>query len=207
MIHTLWYEICVKYICVGFLRGMDVVGVTSLLITNQAQTFHWAGYGLKLHIPQGSLPTDLEECRLHIKVGLSGEFEFPQNTSLVSAVYWIDSEPRRRFSKPIRMELQHCSTSNQSSKLSIVRAMCSQEILPYTFIPMEEGEFSLLESNSYGSIQLSHFSMFGVIQEGGEDPQYCAGFYYRRITPTVRRVHFVITKDLEAFNTVSDVIQ
>ena len=199
--------ICEIRFCAGFLRGMDVVGVTSLLITNRAETFHWPGYGLKLHISQGSLPTGLEECRLHIKVGLSGEFKFPHNTFLVSAVYWIDSEPRCRFSKPIRMELQHCSTSNQGSKLSIVHAKCSQEILPYTFTPMKGGEFSPLEPNSYGSIQLSHFSMIGVTQEGGEDPQYCAGFYYRRITPTVRRVHFVITKDLEAFNTVSDLIQ
>ena len=121
---------------------MDVVGVTSLLITNQAQTFHWGGYGLKLHIPQSSLPAGLEECRLHIKVGLSGEFEFPQNMSLVSAVYWIDSEPRHRFSKPIKMELQHCSTSNQSSQLSIVQAKCSQKTLPYTFTHMEEGGIS-----------------------------------------------------------------
>ena len=192
------YEI---YVCSGFLRGVDVLGQTSLVITSQAQTFHWLGYGLKLHIPQGSLPADLKECRLHIKVSLSGEFEFPQNTSLVSAVYWIDSMPRRKFSKPIRMELQHCS--NRNSKLSIVRAKCSQEFLPYTFTRVEEGECTPHQMSSYASIQLSHFSMIGVTQEGEEDPQYCASFYYNSITLTKRRVYFVITKDLEVFNTVS----
>lgn len=50
---------------------------------------------------------------------------------------------------------------------------------------MDEGEFSPLELGYYGSIQLSYFSMIGVTQEGGEDPQYCATFYYSRITPTV----------------------
>ena len=186
---------------------MDVLGETSLLITKQAQTFHWVGYGLKLHTSHGSLPAGLEECRLYIKVALSGQFSFPQNTTLVSAVYWIDSKPRCKFSKPIRMELQHCSKSNQSSELSIVHAQCSQEILPYTFTRMEEAEFSPLELGCYGSIRLSHFSMIGVTQEGGEDPLYCARFYYSRITPTVRRVYFVITKDLEVFITVSYLIQ
>ena len=168
--------------------------MTSFLITNQAQTFHWAGYGLKLHIPQGSLPTGLEECRLYIKVGLSGEFEFPKDTSLVSAVYWIDSEPQRRFYKPIKMELQHCSTSNQSSELSIVQAKCSQEFLPYTFTPMKEGEFKL---SSYGSIHLSHFSLFAVT---GKMPQYCAGLYY---ISREQKVCFVITKNLKAYKTVN----
>jgi len=176
---------------------MDVVGVPSFLITNQAQTFHWAGYGLKLHIPQGSLPTGLEECRIYIKVGLSGEFEFPQDTSLVSAVYWIDSKPRRRFAQPIRMELQHCSKSNQSSKLSIVHAKCSQETLPYTFTRMEEGEFKL---SSYGSIHLSHFSLIAVT---ANEPQYCAGLYYISRGCTTCKVCFVITKNLEAYKTVS----
>ena len=96
---------------------MDVVGETSLLITIQAQTFHWVGYGLKLHTSQGSLPAGLEECRLYIKVALSGRFSFPQNTTLISAVYWIDGKPQCKFSKPIRMEFQHCSKSNQSSEL------------------------------------------------------------------------------------------
>ena len=182
--------------CVGLLRGMDVVGETNLLITNKAQTLHWAGYGLYLHIPQDSLPTSEEECRLSIKVGLSDKLEFPQNTSLVSAVYWIDSDPRCKFSKPIRMELQHCSTPSQSSKLSIVQAKCSQDVLPCAFTPLEEGEFKI---SSYGSINI-HLSPFSFVAVTGNKPQYCAGLYY---ISREHKVCFVITKNLEAYRTVS----
>ena len=184
----------------GYLRGMSVIGETSILVTNQAQSFQWEGYGLKLHVPNGILG-DLEYCRLFIKVGLSGEFKLPENTCLVSAVYWIDSKPRCKFSKPgIRMEIQHCSKSDHST-LSFVRAKCSQEVLPYEFSVLKGGEFS--SPDSYGSIQLLHFSGIGVTQEGGEDPGYCAAFYYIGSKPTLWRVHFVVSKDLEASRTVS----
>jgi len=188
----------VNYIlnCVGLLRGMDVVGETSLLVTNQAQTFHWAGYGLNIRIPQGCLPTGLEECRLSIKVGLSDNFEFPRNTSLVSAVYWIDSDSQCKFSKPIRMEVQHCSTPSQSSKLSIIQAKCSQKVLPCALTPMEEGEFKI---SSYGSINI-YLSPFSFVAVTGNKPQYCAGLYY---ISREHKVCFVITKNLEAYKTVS----
>ena len=40
------------------------VGEISVLITSKAQSFHWAGYGLKLNIPQEALPADLKECEI-----------------------------------------------------------------------------------------------------------------------------------------------
>ena len=182
---------------------MIVIGETSIFVTNQAQSFQWKGYGLKLHVPQEVLPPGLKHCRLHIKVGLSGEFELPENSSLVSAVYWIDSEPRCKFSKPIRMEIQHCSKSHESSTLSFVRAKCSQEVLPYTFNTLEEGEFSSLDISSHASVHLSHFSLIAVTQKEGDDPQYCAGFYYIGNKLTSWKVHFVVIKNLEAYRTVS----
>ena len=70
---------------------MDVIAETSVLVTSKAQTFYWAGYGLKLHIPEGALPADVEKCTVLIKVGLSGQFKLPENTSIVSAIYWLNS--------------------------------------------------------------------------------------------------------------------
>ena len=93
---------------------MNVIAETSVLVTNEAQTFNWKAYGLKLHIPPGSLPADLEECRLLIKVGISGQFELPENTSLVSAIYWVDNEPQCKFSQPLTMEIQHCMRETYS---------------------------------------------------------------------------------------------
>ena len=62
-------------------RMAKIIGEISLLVTNKVQTFHWVGYGLKLNIPQQALPAGLKQCEL-IKVGISGQFTLPQNTSL-----------------------------------------------------------------------------------------------------------------------------
>ena len=186
----------------GYLRGLDVTGETSILVTNQAQTFHWAGYGLKLHIPPAALPTGLKECRLLIKVGLSGHFKFPKNTSLVSAVYWLDSEPQCKFSEPITVEMQHCVKPTQISELSFVHAKCSQVHLPYTFKTVEGGVFS--SESAYGCVELNHFSflaqVFKRIFLGVQ--QYYASIYYLHVRKNQREIHFVITKNLEAHATV-----
>ena len=191
----------------GYLRGVDVVTETNILVTNQAQTFHWAGYGLKLHIPQDALPTGLKECRLLIKVGLSGQFTFPQNTSLVSAVYWLDSEPRGKFSQPLTLEIQHCVKPIHTSRLSFVQAKCSQRNLPYTFEILKGGEFSSL--SAYGYIQLHHFSLISLVKRlilGEDDIRYRASLYYLKKGMNQREIHFVITKDQEAHVTVCYII-
>ena len=182
---------------------MDVIAETSVLITNQARTFNWKGYGLKLHIPQGALPVGLEECRLLMKVGLSGQFALPENTSLVSAVYWIDSEPRRRFTQLLTVEIQHCVNLALTSKLSFVHAKCSQKYLPYTFEEAKEGgKFS--NESAYGSMQLTHFSIWSVIYNMlAPGVLYRARLYYQRTGVNRVDIHFVITKDLEAHAKVS----
>ena len=184
---------------------MDITAETSVQVTNQAQTFTWTGYGLKLNIPPGALPADLEECRLLMKVGLSGQFELPQNTSLVSAVYWLDSEPRQEFSKHLTLEIQHCVKPTDTSKLSFVQAKCSQTDLPYKFKNVEGGTFS--SDSAYGCVQCNRFSLFGAVYNKlVPQPQvqlYSASVYYLRKGVKRIDIHFVITKDLETHATVS----
>lgn len=71
---------------------------------------------------------------------------------------------------------------------------------------MEEGEFSPLELACYGSIQLSHFSMIGVTQEGEKIHSIVPDSTTAKLHPQYG-VYFVITKDLEVFITVSYLIQ
>ena len=199
------------FICTGYLREVEVIAETSVLVTNQSQTFHWEGYGLKLHIPQGSLPAGLEKCTLLIKVGLSGSFAFPQNSSLVSAVYWLDSEPRRNFSKSLTVTIQHCVKPAYTSSLSFVHAKCSQTHLPYLFETVKDGMFS--SKSVYGCLQLNHFSLLAVVLSVLSKqvhqlllpvPQlYTASVYYLRKGAAQRNIHFVITMDLEIYTTVS----
>ena len=180
-----------------------MTGETSILVTNQAQSFHWVGYGLKLHIPQKALPADLEECKLLIKVGISGHFKFPENTSLVSAVYWLDSEPRCKFSKHLTVEMQHCALSSQMSRLNFATAMCSQSNLPYTFGILKGGEFN--SQSTYGCIQLQHFSLITLLKRiilGEENVRYRASLYHLSRGIIQREIHFVITRDQETHATV-----
>ena len=180
-----------------------MIAETSVLVTNRAQTFHWVGYGLKLHIPQGALPAGLEECRLLIKVGLSGQFALPQNTSLMSAVYWLDSEPRHNFSQSLTLEIQHCAIPSQTSRPNFAIARCSQINLPYTFEIVEGGEFSSL--SAYGCIQLDSFSLITLVKRlilGEDYVSYRASLYYLKKGVNQREIHFVITKNQEPHTTV-----
>ena len=179
---------------------LDVIGETSVLITNKAQTFHWEGYGLKLLIPPGALPPGMKQCELIIKVGISGQFTLPQNTSLASAVYWLHSEPRCEFSQPLTLEIQHCATSSQTSRLNF--AKCSHTSLPYKFDILKGGDFS---EDAYGRIQLHTFSLITVLKWlifGPDDLKYHARIYYLWKGENQREIHFVVTKDLEAHATV-----
>ena len=153
---------------------------------------------MKLHIPQGALPADLEKCRLLMKVGLSGQFALPENTSLVSAVYWIDSEPQYRFTQLLTctVEIQHCVNLAVASKLSFVRAKCSQKYLPYTFEEAEEGGKFSTES-AYGCVQLTHFSIWSLIMWLVSGVLYRARLYYLRKGVNQIDIHLVITKDLD----------
>ena len=208
------------FILSGYLRGVDVIGETSLSVTSEAQTFHWAGYGLKVHIPQGSLPAGMEECRVNIKAALTGQFEFPGETELVSAVYHVQSPVK--FSHHLTVEIQHCAKPTSSSSLGFVIAECSQKELPYTFKPIKKaGVFS--PHSSYGSISISQFSFLGIIIRKllwllspptpvpspavlvPNPKEYCGQVFYKKSSPggNTWNATFVIIQNLEICFSVS----
>ena len=39
-------------------------------------------YGLKLHIPKGCLPVDVDLCKIRIQASLAGQYEFPENSHI-----------------------------------------------------------------------------------------------------------------------------
>ena len=175
-----------------------------MVVTNGPQSFSWEGYGLKLHIPQGCLPAGVEQCTINIKVSLAGQYEFPENTHPVSAVFWLRCEPRCKFVVPVSVEIQHCARPENISKLSFVKAVCSQESLPYTFRRQRSGRFT--SSSSYGVLELESFSGAGVTQEGSEDREYIARLFYQCQTIRNYEIHLVVTWNIDAYLTVSLVL-
>ena len=172
-----------------------------MVVTNDPQSFVWEGYGLEIDIPQGCLPAGVEQCTINIKASLAGQYEFPENTHLVSAVFWLRCEPRCKFAVPVSLEIQHCARPENISKLTFVKALCFQENLPYTFRQQQGGHFT--SSSSYGVLQLESFSGAGVVQEGSEDREYIARLFYKSQTIRSYEIHLVVTWNIEAYLTVS----
>ena len=92
-----------------------------------------------MSVPQGSLEAG-ETCDVAFKAIAHGQFEFPENTVLVSGVYAISTT--RKLLVPATIEVEHCvrlKSTEQCNRLCFVRAYCTQKDLPYTFKPLEGG--------------------------------------------------------------------
>ena len=154
---------------------------------------------LKLHIPEGAVPAEHTECRVDIKVGLIGQFRIPDELQLVSCIYWLRGR-QRPFLNPVTLEIEHCASlqdSSQSASLQFVVAKCSQPDLPYQFRVLEKGTF--VPQSSYGSIQVSQFSFFGITisRRFSRPPQYYSALFYIQKGLHWWLVDFVITLNLK----------
>ena len=181
------------------LLGIDVLQTTSVSVTQSAQLFHWKGYGLKLQIPQQALPSHLKTCTITITATLSGQYQFPENTELVSPVFWLKCEPSCEFEVPLDLHIQHCALPDNSSCLFMARATCARN-LPYTFGKLNGGVFS--KHSSYGVVALDHFSGMCVVQEGSDERRYWSNVFYMG-SPNSRDIHFTVTWHDDAHVTVS----
>ena len=173
--------------------------MTVVIYSSHYQQITWEGFGLKVHIHEGSLPPGMEQCTINIKASLNGQYEFPENSHLVSAIIWFRCETVQKFARPVTVEIQHCSRASNFS-LKFTKALCSQKQLPYIFKPLEGGNFS--SCSSYRVIKLNSFSGVGITQEGSEDREYCSQLFYLG-QPNVCKIHFVVTWNIEAHLTVS----
>ena len=89
------------------------------------------------------MDSDTTERVPEVAIFIEGQFEFPQKTKLVSAVYNISFS--KSLAEPHRLELQHCvklETQSQANCLYFVRAPSFPTILPYRFTLIEGGQFN-----------------------------------------------------------------
>ena len=175
-----------------------------MLVTRDAQSFVWENYGLKLHIPKGCLPAGVDLCKIRIQASIAGQYEFPENSHLVSAVFWFQCEHKCVFTKPITLEMHHCAKSQSASRLQFVKASCRQKQLPYTFEEISVGgKFN--SHSSYGVLDLESFSGIGTVQNGSEEREYCAMLFYVESRVMIGHViDFVIVWDCETHLNVSE---
>ena len=191
--------------CADFLRGVEVYKETVLeVVGDKPQKVEWPGYGFFIEIPEGAVPPGVT-ISVGVKVILAGQFKFPENRQLISAIYWVSSN--MEFKKEVSVNIQHCAvvhSDDQCSQFKYIIAKCSQSQLPYRFRE-REGLFS--SHTQYGAIKLKQFSLLGETAPEDTDT-LCTGFmfYKQQIAgppDLIVEFHFVVVRDLEPSRQVS----
>ena len=139
-----------------------------LIQGDKPQLMNWEKYGLRIGVQEGSLLSS-ETVEAAVVALVGGEFKFPANTVLVSAVYAVSlSKP---LLKRLKLEIQHCvdltGGPDLSRYLKYAIAPVSTPSLPYQFSIVEGGEFS--SNSGYGSIQRKEFCLVCILGEEWTD--------------------------------------
>ena len=148
------------------LSDVHIAGKKLFLIQgDDPQLLNWEEYGLRIGVLEGTL-TSTETAEVAVVALVGGEFAFPKNTKVVSAIYAVAvSKP---LLQPLRLDLQHCVNLVQPSQtrhLKFAIAPVNTPSLPYEFSPVEGGEFTV--NSYYGSIYRYKFCLVGVVAENG----------------------------------------
>ena len=150
-----------------------------LIQGDKPQLMNWEKFGVRIGVQEGSLLSS-ETVEAAVVALVGGQFEFPPNTVLVSAVYAVSlSKP---LLKRLKLEIQHCvdltGRPDLAQYLKFAIAPVSTPSLPYQFKLVKGGEFS--SNSGYGSIQRNKFCLVcilgkdssnGVTEEGEEEQQ------------------------------------
>ena len=125
---------------------------------------NWEKYGLRIGVQEESLSSS-ETIEAAVVALVGGQFQFPPNAILVSAVYAVSlSKP---LLKPLQLEIQHCidltGRPDLAQYLNFAIAPVSTPSLPYQFSIVEGGEFS--SNSGYGSIQRKRFCLVCILGE------------------------------------------
>ena len=182
---------------------MEVYGETVLeVVGGKPQKLEWPGYGFYIEVPKDALSEGVT-ASVAVKVILGGQFKLPENSQLISAVYWISSS--EVFLKEVAVNIQHCAvirSEEQCSNFKFIIAKCSQKELPYTFRE-KAGVFN--SNTQYATIKLKQFSMTGATAPTDTETLCTALMFYKeRILHTLNETkhvdfHFVVVKDLEPY--------
>ena len=133
-----------------------------LIQGDKPQLMNWEKYGLRIGVQEGSLLSS-ETVEAAVVALVGGQFEFPPNTVLVSAVYAVSlSKP---LLKRLKLEIQHCvdltGRPDLAQYLKFAIAPMSTPSLPYQFKLVEGGEFS--SNGGYGFIERKDFCLVCIL--------------------------------------------
>ena len=151
------------------LSDVQVVEKTLFLIQgDKPQRMYWEKYGLRIEVQEESLSSS-ETVEAAVVALVGGQFQFPPNTVLVSAVYAVSlSKP---LLKPLQLEMQHCvdltGRPDLARYLKFAIAPINTHSVPYQFSIVEGGEFK--PDSWYGSIKRKRFCLICILGEEKEE--------------------------------------
>ena len=133
-----------------------------LIQGDKPQLMNWEKCGLRIGVQKRSLSSS-ETVEAAVVALVGGQFQFPPNTVLVSAVYAVSlSKP---LLKRLKLEIQHCidltGRPDLAQYLKFAIAPVSTPSLPYKFSIVEGGEFS--SNSGYGSIERKNFCLVCIL--------------------------------------------
>ena len=186
----------------GYLCGVDVYEETVLeIVGDKPQKLEWPGYGFYIEVPDGALPPGVT-ASVAVKIIFAGQFELPEDSQLISAIYWISSS--RAFLKEVTVNIQHgavITSEEQCAEFKFIVAKCSQEVLPYKFKKIGKGLFNT--RSQYAAIKVKQFSFFGLISSLFTKMRYTSLMFYKPIGTNKVDYVFVVVQDNELYAEVN----
>ena len=168
------------------ISDVHIAGKKLFLIQgDDPQLLNCEEYGLRIGVLKGTLKST-ETAEVAVVALVGGQFVFPENTKLVSAVYAIFVS--QHLLQPLKLDIQHCvsiDTEEHSTYLSFATA-ANVDVIPYQFVLKEGGQFS--SKSQYGSIFLSQFSLWGIVKAAVKAP-------FRRLFLQFQRNHITTPDD------------
>ena len=148
------------------ISDVHIAGKKLFLIQgDDPRLLNWEEYGLRIGVLKGTLKST-ETAEVAVVALVGGQFVFPKNTKVVSAIYAVAvSKP---LLQPLRLDLQHCVNLVQPSQtrhLKFAIAPINTPSLPYEFLPVKGGKFTV--NSYYGYIYRYKFCLVGIIAEKG----------------------------------------
>ena len=196
----------------GPIKGAQIIDSATFPVA--PGIYKWERHNFEICIPEDSVDPSSPPSTMAVYASTRGHYQLPDNTELISGVYWIICSQQFSEEHPVTLKLQHCARikqPEQRSSLSFVTADCTQNTLPYKFKEITGGNFST--DSPRGTIQLSHFSAVGLILKrvsrwlcGGSDEseeevekECVVRTYYFPQLPNQFLIHIVITWNVDTF--------
>lgn len=138
------------------------------------EVLNWEEMGITINVPKGVVESGAV-CDIAVIPLLHGDFQFPEDSVLVSGVYAIGTSCQ--IKKPLKISMQHCvnlSTNKHLERMVFFKAEHINIAPPYTFFPCDRGAFET--GSAYGSLDCESFTLIAMLRRmrswitGSPDP-------------------------------------